>query len=111
MQGAGVMPWLQTNTGKEKKREVGTARLLHPSWALFRLRAVSELLRELIPWAAWGFRSRIRTSSPGPISQHNALEEGWSSFCQQGQGPARLCHLCAFCPLRGVTERWSKCPC
>lgn len=101
----------ETNTGKEKKREVGRAWLLHPSWTLFTLGAMSGLLRELIPRAAWGLRSRARTSSLGPISQQDPLREGWSSFCQQGQGPASLCHLCAFCSHRGVTESWSKYPC
>lgn len=95
----------ETNTGKEKKREVGRAWLLHPSWALFRLGAVSGLLRERIPRAAWGLRSRARTSSLGPTSQQDPLGEGWSSFCQQGQGPASFRHLCAFYSHRGVTER------
>lgn len=66
----------ETNTGKEKKREVGRAWLLHPSWTLFTLGAMSGLLRELIPRAAWGLRSRARTSSLGPISQQGPLREG-----------------------------------
>lgn len=112
--GAGAMPWLLrpalARNRRGRRGEPGSFTLPGHSfgWGLCRRHRGSARAPE---GAHPTGDSGARTSSWGPIGQQDLPGEGWSSFCQQGQGPAKLCHLCAFCPRHGCGREVKQTPC
>lgn len=105
----------QARKRRGRWREPGSFTLLGHSWGwgLCRRNWGSARAPEgAHPMGSTGTQEQGQAAwDPSASKTHWGRVHWGSSFCQQGQGPAKLCHLCAFCPHCGVAERWSKHPC